>query len=357
LEVCGQPPANLHACSEDGLKELMGDAQQLRAQFRERCARVDTLEAECAKVREAAAALRNHLSSIQVEDGQKLSESVVPEHFNAGWKPGDVIRPLKDLLSWLAATVDIIREAVFNVDGEVGIGGRNVHLGRMVNWPLKGSGGQQLSVPYELRTEVAHVLADMHARGGASEFDAEQLRERWDMVSGKVSTSGDAAPVPAIFLVNSKTSQAMVVAAWPSLNHRSLCPPSPTFDADKHFGRVAQLPSSECAAGTSGCWCEGDRVEVRWGGQWYAGVLQRIAEGSIAHVQCDADMPGLITVAPVVDIRLTQLVASPLDLPLKGERSSSTDTVLADEGSTSVTPSESESKSGLLERSGGAVGG
>lgn len=47
---------------------------------------------------------------------------------------------------------------------------------------------------------------------------------------------------------------------------------------------------------------EGDRVEVEYQGQWFAGVLQSV-QGGMANVKCDVDSPGVITIAPLTNVR------------------------------------------------------
>jgi len=49
-------------------------------------------------------------------------------------------------------------------------------------------------------------------------------------------------------------------------------------------------------------WSSGDRVEVAQNGSWLQGVLQA-TQGEVAHVQCDVDESGVITVAPLESIR------------------------------------------------------
>lgn len=261
-------------------------------------------------------------------------DSVIPRRFSAGERPSDAIRPLKDLLEWLAERVDVSSEAAFAVDAEVSLGDGKAFLGRMVTWPLSRSGGQKLSVPRELREDVANLLVRVHAAGHVSPLEAEDFAEQWDMVNAKVSSEGSPA-VPAIFLLNPSTAQTIVVAAWPKLSSEPGSRSRPLFDPARHFTRsllanqLLSLPRSkerppsedigvaavqDKAAGARHRSCialwDGDRVEVWWGGQWYTGVLRNVKDG-MAQVQCDTDMPGLITFAPVSDVRLTRLVAIP----------------------------------------------
>lgn len=49
-------------------------------------------------------------------------------------------------------------------------------------------------------------------------------------------------------------------------------------------------------------WTSGERVEVQYNGSWFQGVLQA-TQGEVAHVQCDVDESGVITVAPLESVR------------------------------------------------------
>jgi len=49
-------------------------------------------------------------------------------------------------------------------------------------------------------------------------------------------------------------------------------------------------------------WTSGERVEVQYNGSWFQGILQA-TQGEVAHVQCDVDESGVITVAPLESVR------------------------------------------------------
>lgn len=46
----------------------------------------------------------------------------------------------------------------------------------------------------------------------------------------------------------------------------------------------------------------GGNVEVEYAGTWFSGVLEYV-EGDMANVKCDADPPGVLTVAPLASVR------------------------------------------------------
>jgi len=48
---------------------------------------------------------------------------------------------------------------------------------------------------------------------------------------------------------------------------------------------------------------EGDTVEVLYGEHWFKGVLQAV-HGEVAHVRCDVDTNGAITIAQLDRVRL-----------------------------------------------------
>jgi len=49
--------------------------------------------------------------------------------------------------------------------------------------------------------------------------------------------------------------------------------------------------------------CTGDRVVIKYRGQWFRGVLKRVdVEGNVANVKCDTDMPGVITIVPLASV-------------------------------------------------------
>jgi len=56
---------------------------------------------------------------------------------------------------------------------------------------------------------------------------------------------------------------------------------------------------------------EGDQVEVNYKGSWLRGILQAV-QGEVAHVKCDVDANGVITVAPLDRVRLADFnIGSP----------------------------------------------
>lgn len=63
---------------------------------------------------------------------------------------------------------------------------------------------------------------------------------------------------------------------------------------DGHPPSLGALPSSDVAVG--------DRVEVECNGKWFAGVLCSI-DGGLAGVQCDVQLPGVHTTAPLSKLR------------------------------------------------------
>jgi len=264
------------------------------------------------------------MGSCGVEGGTDL----IPKVWRAGKTHGDSSNvELKELIRWLSDSVDMSHEILFSVGGEVMVGRHRVYLGRMVNWSLT-SGNLRLSVPADLRTDIVRLLTSTRDRGHTNGFEVEQFSEKWTMVGAEAlatSTSGES--VPAIFLIHQETAKTVVVANWPSTD-REPRPKKAVLSPSSHFKRpaagdniehvawpvmpvpgraatVAGVP--ECEAETDDARrpaqvSEGDRVEVRYDGKWFSGVVQRV-EGNIANVQCDADEPGLITIVPLLHVR------------------------------------------------------
>jgi len=304
------------------------------------------LHAKLAAKQEEAKRLRGRLqhSKLQVQQlnmcltALGVDSSVVPHSMESGGSCGSASTPelaqrreLQALLQWIAECVDLTQQVVFECgsrEGKVAVGGRRVLLQRMVAWRLALSEGGlaaaaaedqarslKLSVPMSLQAEIVSMVHLARHKGGIGEVALQQLAEVWEMVGAEVVSATVGRPEPAIFLVHRVTGQAMIVAQWPAVEFscRPSAPnrssPRQAFDPNVHFSRLA------CAAATSSLAVEsaeghaarsmvatGDRVEVEYEGRWFEGVLCWATHDS-AHVQCDADAPGVITVAPLSNVR------------------------------------------------------
>jgi len=307
------------------------------------CATKELHEKLAAK-QEEAAELRNRLqrSKLQVHQlrvcltALGVDPSFVPQYMESGGSCGSGItseaaqrREMRSLFQWLAETVDLTHQVVFECGGREGavtVGGRRVLLQRMAAWRLTISEGSlaasaageparalKFSVPLDLQAEIASLVLRARHRGGIGDAELQRLAEAWEMVGAEVVSAAVGRPEPAIFLVHRVTAQAMVLAQWPAVDFgrgpsEHAVRAQGAFDPDAHFGRLATAePAAPVAAKPESSPVRspvstGDRVEVEYEGRWFEGVL-RWATGESAHVQCDADAPGVITVAPLSSVR------------------------------------------------------
>jgi len=328
---------------------------------------VKELRARLAAKQEEAERLRGRLqhSKLQVQQLRMcltalgVDSSVVPHLMESGGSCGSAAAPehaqrreLRALVQWIAECVDLTQQVVFECgsrEGKVAVGGRRVLLQRMVAWRMALSEGGpvvaatttsgdparalKLSVPMVLQAEIVSIILRARHKGGIGEEALQQFAEAWEMVGAEVVSAAAGRPEPAIFLVHRVTGQAMVVARWPAVEFscRQSTPNRSSssrlaFDPDAHFSRLAcaaappsQTAAAEAAvaavaaaaagsaegqAARSAVVAAGDRVEVEYEGRWFEGVLCW-ATHDAAHVQCDADAPGVITVAPLSNVRAT----------------------------------------------------
>eukprot|EP00930_Biecheleria_cincta_P023901 TRINITY_DN17186_c0_g1_i1.p1 TRINITY_DN17186_c0_g1~~TRINITY_DN17186_c0_g1_i1.p1 ORF type:complete len:377 (-),score=77.41 TRINITY_DN17186_c0_g1_i1:156-1229(-) len=289
------------------------------------------LRAMLATKQEEAASLRLQVEQMRLEAQQVRLQlqvsgvedpSLVPNKIQAGNGAADAQHyELRSLFQWLVDSVDLSHQVVFECgsgEGEVHVGGRRVLLQRMATWQL--STGLKLSVPLELQAEIAGMLTEARQKGRLADSQLHRLASTWELVGAEV-VAAPGTPEPAIFLVHRQTSQAVVVAQWPSVDFVRATAAVQPFDPQRHFGRLAETssiagvvsPPPSVAAGQQGPWqlpnsgsqsivSMGDKVEVEFEGQWFAGTLQSV-EGHLANVKCDVDPGDVITLAPLSSIR------------------------------------------------------
>mmetsp|Transcript_62800 Transcript_62800/g.141857 ORF Transcript_62800/g.141857 Transcript_62800/m.141857 type:complete len:322 (-) Transcript_62800:221-1186(-) len=295
----------LVAGRNDGLTSAAGSAfGELRMRLGDRRAEVAALRAHIQQARLDTQQLLLRLKALGVAD-----PSLVPGRVQAG---SGAVEPqhvdLQSLLQWLADSVDLSQQVVFECggsEGEVTVSGRRVQLSRMAAWQLSSgsTAGLRLSVPLELQAEIAGMLSSAQRRGRVDEAQVQRLASLWEVVGAEVVSATMGQPEPAIFLVHRESTQAVVVAQWPAVEFARAAPADP-FDPERHFARLAE---AECDAEAGAVAprpqvSTGDRVEVEYEGQWFAGVIEWV-DGDIANVKCDVDSPGVITVAPLTNVR------------------------------------------------------
>lgn len=292
----------------------------LRDQLAERRLEAQKLRAQLQNARLESQQLRLRLKAAGIFDA-----TLAPGRIQAGsGAPESNQLEIQSLIQWLVDTVDLTHQIVFecgNGEGEVVVGGKCVLLQRMAMWKLNAEPESKLklSVPWELQAEIHALLSDSRLRGRIDPVAMQKLSEAWEILGAEVVSAAAGRSDPAIFLVHKTTNQAVVVAQWPAVEFQQVAPPC--FDPVQHFGRltadikalqisgaskVAQVqtaPTSD-ADGRQNI-SMGSRVEVEYQGQWFAGVLQWV-DGDIANVKCDVDSPGVITVAPLTNVRLAK---------------------------------------------------
>ncbi|CAE7480295.1 RPL3 [Symbiodinium pilosum] len=263
----------------------------MEAQLKSKQLEARQLQAKVQEVRLQAQQLRIQLQAMGAQD------TLVPCKLQAGGteEPSE----LRALLEWLVGAVDLQRQVIFECgcgEGEVQVGGRRVTLNRMVTWQMGDS--LKLSVPLELQAEIAGMLSEARQRG--LEEASLRLAKNWELLGAEV-VSNAGSPEPAIFLVHRGTSQAVVIAKWPSVDFTQL---PAGFDPESHFlSQKTPNPDGPDAATSALTISQpGDRVEVEYEGHWFTGTLQSV-DGDIVNVVCDVDSPGVITVAPITAVR------------------------------------------------------
>mmetsp|Transcript_68473 Transcript_68473/g.135317 ORF Transcript_68473/g.135317 Transcript_68473/m.135317 type:complete len:326 (-) Transcript_68473:134-1111(-) len=268
-------------------------------------------QAECQQLR-----LRLHAVGL-------ADPSLVPTKVSAGsgLPEPPQLAELRSLLRLLAERTDLTRHVVFDCGGEVLVGGRRVVLRRMATWQLAGSppgdvssvGSKlKLSVPVDMQAEISHILLAAREHGGvAEEALVQRLAEAWELVGTEVVSAAMGRPEPAIFLVHRHSAQAMTLTEWPAVDFTEAnIPGNGCFDANRHFARLVDAPPLVRAAGApvkvvAPRVGKGDRVEVECEGQWLLGTLQEV-DGDVANIRCDTTSPGVITVAPLTNVRPVQ---------------------------------------------------
>eukprot|EP00931_Biecheleriopsis_adriatica_P054046 TRINITY_DN31771_c0_g1_i1.p1 TRINITY_DN31771_c0_g1~~TRINITY_DN31771_c0_g1_i1.p1 ORF type:complete len:333 (-),score=75.47 TRINITY_DN31771_c0_g1_i1:167-1165(-) len=296
----------------EGLAAKQSEAASLKAEVQR-----FRLEAQQLRLRLQAAGAESSLVPGQVQAGSGNAESQQHE--------------LRSLFQWLVESVDLSHQVVFECgsgEGEVQVGGRRVLLQRMATWQLSSHAGLKLSVPLELQAELAGLLHDARKRGRLAEAQVQTLANSWELVGAEVVAASMGAPEPAIFLVHRQTAQAVVVAQWPSVEFVKRTA-TPIFDPDSHFSRLTaqknaggltfaaplmpkdtqRTPKEQAQwAAPAVTLSKGDLVEVEYEGTWFTGVLEGV-EGDMANVKCDVDGPGVITVAPLKNVRPARTAA------------------------------------------------
>jgi len=233
---------------------MVAAVDEMLVAYRRKCEETTSLRSAIETARLDGQRLRLQLGAATGEAAG--SNMLVPSRLSAGGAVSAVALAAtaehRTLLEWLASIVDMSpgQQAAFNAPGEVQFGAYQVTLGHMVQWPLSGApGGLKLSVPSNLEQEFQDLL--LRARRGVLDRDELlQIAAAWEFIGAEVASEGEL--LPAIFMVQRETQQAVVVASWPPLlpphlGGATTTTPSASFDPAAHFSAVQDLQSSFCA--------------------------------------------------------------------------------------------------------------
>ncbi|CAK0800219.1 unnamed protein product [Prorocentrum cordatum] len=293
------------------------DEAELQAQHDEACDEVAELAGELRAVQLEAQQLRQRLQAAARSHGGVPAPTALPA---AGSAPAAEeerqASDLRRLIEWLARHADLARPELLDVGFEVPIGGRTVHLQRVVQWPLTTapSGGRlRLTAPAELQDRLGSLLAAARTEGHAQASELKAMAAAWDLVSGELAPAGRAVPEPSVLLAERGSDRGILVATWPT-SEALLALPAKSSTAIPRLGPSrgpctpdAPLPLAAASppqhGGEWGAPLPGDRVEVEYEGRWYAGVLHAVGGEGKASVRCDVDAPGVLTVAPIYRVR------------------------------------------------------
>eukprot|EP00747_Dinoflagellata_sp_TGD_P018450 gnl/TRDRNA2_/TRDRNA2_126500_c0_seq1.p1 gnl/TRDRNA2_/TRDRNA2_126500_c0~~gnl/TRDRNA2_/TRDRNA2_126500_c0_seq1.p1 ORF type:complete len:346 (-),score=63.54 gnl/TRDRNA2_/TRDRNA2_126500_c0_seq1:464-1501(-) len=260
------------------------DEEELQLDYDEKCNEVVELQA---KLREIKLDTQRMKMRLQAASGTKISAKL-PHPLELEPKAVE----LRTLLEWLAAHIqDVTNPVVFDVGFTVPVGGRTVHMQKISQWRL-GSAGEaahklRLSVPFELQDEIARLLTAIKVDGLHDEV-LKQFASLWDLAPGVLSLGESCKPQPAVLLAERCTSQGLLLAAWPIKEQ---------MEAFHYSQSVVSIPVDRLPK-------LGDRVEVEYQGEWFAGVMYNLDEAGKAHVQCDVDRAGLLTIATLDRVRM-----------------------------------------------------
>mmetsp|Transcript_24716 Transcript_24716/g.70888 ORF Transcript_24716/g.70888 Transcript_24716/m.70888 type:complete len:330 (+) Transcript_24716:114-1103(+) len=225
-------------------------SEGLAAKLRQKTQEARALREKLLRSRLQTQHLRARLLSVGVADAGLVPKNMVA---GSGGASETANLELKSLLEWLAQTADFTQQAQFECGGGgvcVAVGARRVAFRGMCAMPLRSGAGEpsklQLSVPAEMRSELAVLLGAVRRRGGsASAMEVTRVAESWELVAAEMASAAGQLE-PAIFLVrrpsdgesDAAPAQAMVVAQWPSIDFAGMAAAN-TFSPAQHFQRLA----------------------------------------------------------------------------------------------------------------------
>lgn len=270
--------------------------EDLEHKYEESCDRIVELQNELRAAQLETEQLKMRLRSV-ASGGLARRAGPTAAALPSAEAPAEDLRAadLWSLLRWLAARVDLSQPEALEVGFQVPVAGRVVHFGAVVQWPV-APGNLRFSVPAECRDEVEAALraAGPGAPGASAAEDLSGVRiaAEWELLPTLFATAPDGRPDPVVLLAHRGSTRAMIVASWPT--RQAL---------QAHTERGADRPSL------------GERVEVEYEGCWCRGTLHAVDVVGRASVRCDADAPGIVTVAPLSAVRQLKATHSPAAPP------------------------------------------
>mmetsp|Transcript_23919 Transcript_23919/g.43857 ORF Transcript_23919/g.43857 Transcript_23919/m.43857 type:complete len:348 (-) Transcript_23919:195-1238(-) len=307
---------------------------ELYEQWQEKLREASTIETEIEEVRQYAEQLRLYLKAVGLQD-----ESLIPRELRcgAGARGSHVTTEMERLVKFLAESVNDQKKVRFQAEGQMSVGDHTVMLGHMASWGL--TGGLKLNCPVDLEEDLSSLMSRAR-RGLFNEEELLSLTRIWKMLLTEVVHDGSSKA--AIFLLHQETEQAVIISDWPTINFPqvkkasgSTAKASSGFSPHSHFKQLLTTPSQpsspllkaeapslrddECvvisktletvptsAQSTKPPVAAGDRVEVKYQEQWFAGTLVGVVQDSgmlCGEVHCDIDAEGVLTYAPLSCIR------------------------------------------------------
>jgi len=289
IESCTQMKATWSSSTRDTDEDDNEDTNEddLELQYEEACNETAELERELRAAKLEAQQLRLRLAAAQTSKiGSDVHKAPVVLPGVENELQAQRIQGVHDMFKWIAEHVDLSHTDTLDVGCEVPIGGRTVHLERVVQWALPSAPSKRLklSVPVEHQDEIVGLLKTVKSTGrlGPPSF-VQQLADTWELVPGELSTPSQPCAEAAVLLAHRTSSKGILVATWPT--HESLKAFALMFASDGF------TPSA------------GQRVEVFYEGYWFAGTFETMDTTGQAVVKCDVDDPGIFTVVPLHQVR------------------------------------------------------
>jgi len=258
------------------------DEESLQLDYDEVCDEVVELQQELKAAKIEKQQLQMRLKAVAVRSPKaSLVVSNPPPACSIDPRLGE----LQNFVMWLAEHVNLNQSVILDVGLEVPIANRSVQLNLVVQWPLTFALGRHLllTVPLECKDQLQRLLISAKEDGKVSTESLQTLASVWDLVPGDLETITQKAPEPVVMLTHKFSQLGILVATWP------------TAGALEAFRALCSVDGEPFKLG--------QRVEVEYDGLWYVGTLHSLTATGKASVSCDADGPGVLTVAPVYRVR------------------------------------------------------